>query len=165
MRVERIVMVTIVCLGLVVAPGTVLVFAHGDEHTISHGQPHSLGPAPPNKRYDTPTAPPRITRKQAIMDARTSIVGGQVERAKRIDANYVLFSDDAYHIADSAGHPHLAFQRTPAWIIVLSGVNFSTRGGSRPHPGQPAKTIQYAHEFNIVINAETGDYMEAFSSR
>ncbi len=116
--------------------------------------------APPGKRYTAPDSPPALTREQAIQAARASPFGRLVDHAPAIDAYYVLFSDDAYYLP---GQARPAFQQTPAWIIVLGGIDMPRRSGPRPRQGQATRPLQYAHELSIVLDARTGAYMQAFS--
>lgn len=128
------------------ALGSVLVAAQGG----------GRGPEIAGVRYDTPTAPPRITREQAIQAAKDHLGSELTAQSTQIQTRHVLFSDDHYYTQDSAGQKHYHFQKVPAWIVTFEGLPL-------PSHGKRGSAVTFNHEAHVVINAETGEYMEMFS--
>lgn len=118
-----------------------------------------------NLRYDPPTSPPKITQEEAIALVKSRLVPAVVSQATSITARYVLVSNDGYFREDAQGVRHYFYQRIPAWVVTLRGVNISAHAGPAPRPGQPAPPLQYDHEWNVVIDAQTGAPIENFSNR
>lgn len=107
-------------------------------------------------RYETATVPAKVTSDQAIAAAKSWLGAVLTSQATNISTQYVLFSDDQYYSTDTQGVKQFKFQRVPAWIVTFTGVTVSSRGPV----GQPT---QFNHELHVVINAETGEYMESYS--
>jgi hypothetical protein len=124
--------------------------------SVSTLVPEAVGLQRLGIRYETPTAASKITREQAIQAASAWLGSYWASHASQVSAQYVLFSDDEYTAIDAPGRQYLRFQRVPAWVVTFEGLSLPSRGP----PTQPAV---YSHEEHIVIDAETGIYMEAFS--
>ncbi len=119
-------------------------------------QLNDAGPASIGIRYGSPSSPPKITQQQAIQLATTRLGLPLANQATHINALYVLFSDDQYYSTDAKGQKSYFFQNVPAWVVTFQGVNFASSGRG------PAR---FNHEVNVVINAQTGEYMELFTYR
>jgi hypothetical protein len=118
-------------------------------------QPGNDGPASLGIHYGAPTTLPKVLQNQAIQAARAWIGSALASQATQITAQYVLFSNDEYYSTDAQGQKHYFFQNVPAWVVSFEGLMLARHG----------RTVRYNHEENVVINAMTGEYMEAFSYR
>lgn len=105
-----------------------------------------------------------ISETSAIALAKkNAAVGVDVEQVK-IKAQLVDFSDDARGTADKIGDDDsvkLDYQHVSAWVVTFCGLNVPIivpLGAS----DKMAKDVA-THEWNVVINAKTGEYMEEFS--
>lgn len=110
-------------------------------------------------RFDTPITAAIVSRDQAIQAAMAWLGPYLTAQASQVSAQFVSFSDDQYADVDAAGQSHPKFQQIPAWVIVFEGMNIPPRGGRR------AANLPPHTEMHVVINAETGEYMEAFTYR
>ena len=119
-------------------------------------QLNNAGPESIGIRYGSPSSPPKITQQQAIQLATTRLGLPLAHQATHIHALYVLFSDNQYYSTDANGQKNYFFQNVPAWVVTFQGVNFANSGRG------PAR---FNHEVNVVINAQTGEYMELFTYR
>ncbi len=128
-------------------------------------QLNNAGPASIGIRYGSPSSPPKITQQQAIQLATTWLGLPLAHQATHIHALYVLFSDDQYYSTDARGQKNYLYENVPAWVVILEGLNLPGSGGGRPAHGSNQNTIKYNHEMNVVINAQSGEYMEAFTYR
>jgi hypothetical protein len=117
--------------------------------------------------YTAPStaASPKITMEQAIQVANKNSFVTVDGASTVIRARYVIFSDDVRGTADKIGDDasvRLNYQNVPAWVVTYCGLSIPPAF----RRGVPTPTkINYAHEWNVVINAETGEYMEEFSFR
>lgn len=108
---------------------------------------------------------PKVTMDQAIEIASKNAFVVVDTPSTTTTARYVSFSDNVRGTADKIGDDdsvRLDFQNVPAWVVTFCGLDIPPhlrRGGVRP-----AK-VNNAHEWNVVINAETGEYMEEYSFR
>jgi hypothetical protein len=82
--------------------------------------------------------------------------GGILNPGVQIAARYGIFSNDVYAKVTPDGTSTLMFQDRPAWIISFFGPGISIRSRG---PG----TFQPHHTENVVIDAQTGEWMESFS--
>lgn len=152
-------------LALAAAPaGLVAALALGQVLVRASGDPFPQ-PGFHNLRYDPPTSPPKITQDEAIAIVRARAAPAAAKQATSITALYVLFSNDGDYREDAQGVRHYEFQRRPAWVVTLHGVNIPSKGGRRPRHGEQAAPPSYFHEWNVVIDAETGAYLESFANR
>lgn len=110
--------------------------------------------------------PPKISQAAAIQLAQENAAIPLDNQQVKTVAQYVLFSDDARGTADKIGDDDsvkLAYQNVPAWVVTFCGVNVSP-----PIPfnlrNQPIAKAAL-HDWYVVINAETGEYMEEFAFR
>lgn len=110
---------------------------------------------------------PKINKAVAVELAKAN-AAVPVTAARATKAQYVLFSDDARGTADKIGDDDtvkLAYQNVPAWVVTFCGVHvpvfipFDVNDVRIKGLAAPPET----HEWNVVINAETGEYMEEFS--
>jgi hypothetical protein len=112
-----------------------------------------LGPTNIGIRYEIPNVAPVITETQAIQAARER-KPGLADQATSIEARYFLFSDDGYFEKDATGQQYRPWQQIPAWVVTFKGVILPSRGDDPDAVN---------HGVNIVINAQTGEYMQLFS--
>jgi hypothetical protein len=84
----------------------------------------------------------------------------------RVVAKYILFTDDSRgkEKPDSEDIT-LAFQNVPAWVITFCGQAIPPFSGKHEAKRSDITPIPPSTEWNVVINAETGEYMEEFSFR
>lgn len=124
-----------------------------------------------NIRYDLPGAnvPARVTSTQAIQIATNHAFVRSQLPAPLVKTQYVLYSNDNRGVAptigdDDAADQHLVYQSVPAWIVTFCGV--VTYPHTRPvAAGSGGVSIPQRNEWNVVINAQTGAFMEEFSIR
>lgn len=111
---------------------------------IVHIATHPLDdvPAYPGNRYDTPVSPPMVTQGQAIVRARLR-VGARATQVTAIFAHYVLYTNVTY-------------ERLPVWVVTFEGIAQASHGRG---------PTRFHHELNVVIDARTGQDLEAFSQR
>lgn len=106
---------------------------------------------------------PKITEAAALQLAKAN-AAVPVNAAQITKAQYVLFSDDARGTADKIGDDDsvkLAYQNVPAWVVTFCGVHVPIDVPFALRDKVPADA--HTNEWNVVINAETGEYMEEFS--
>ena len=104
--------------------------------------------------YQECTTPPGISKEQAIAAAK-SWWPVQFEQATQVEAKYVLYSvDEEMSTGKNSLRP---YQNVPAWVVTLRGLSMMGHG---PGPGGLVNT-----ELNVVVDAQTGECMEAFSYR
>ena len=109
---------------------------------------------------------PLITSAQAI-DIATQMFADQVVDARSVDAVYGLFTDSDFGpVVGEEGVVTPRFVRVPVWIVTFRGLSIEPIGrfvpGTDPLPGRPSAVNT---EFNVVVNALTSEYMEAFTYR
>ncbi len=107
------------------------------------------------KRYGVPGpgVQPAISRERALELAR-EWSPALAAQATSISAQFVLFSDDRYGAEDEYGNKLTPiYQNVPAWVVTFNGVQI-------PSMMPP---LSYNSEMNVVFNATTGEYLEAFS--
>jgi|SRR5581483_7720921 hypothetical protein len=101
----------------------------------------------------------QIARKDAFITVDTPVT--------EIRARHVIFSDNVRGKAIKIGNDEDAsvrpdYQNVSAWGVTFCGLSIPPAF----RRGVPTPTvINYAHEWNVVINAETGAYMEEYSFR
>ncbi len=161
--------------GGMLAGSAILVTIHtpfSEPISVLTRTPHDEGGGPD---YSLPTKPPKITRQQAIDAARKTGLVPPDARPDRV--NYVLasFPDPAHHTHELkvAGildkYPN-GFTNIPVWIVTFRGLNMPalgnfalfatpTPGSATPHP------LPVNHELNLIISADTGVCMGAFTYR
>lgn len=99
-------------------------------------------PAYPGNRYDTPVSPPMVTQGQAIVRARLR-VGAMATHVAAVFAHYVLYTNVTY-------------ERLPVWVVTFEGITQASHGRG---------PTRFHHELNVVIDARTGQDLDAFSER
>jgi hypothetical protein len=133
----------------------------------------SCGDTPPDtahKHYASTKGltPPAVTREQAIQIA-TKNAAVPVAKASEIKARYVLFSDNDMGEDTSIGDDfsvRLFYQNVPAWVVTFCGLDIPGQGPSRFwHENHKDAPMPSNHEWNVVLDAKTGDYIEEFAFR
>lgn len=113
------------------------------------------------------SAPP-ISQSAAVQTA-TANSSVDVSGAEITNAQFVSFSDDARGKANSIGDDDsivLDYQNVPAWVVTFCGVHppmFLPFDSNDPRMTS-LRTAQ-THEWNVVVNAQTGTVMEEYSIR
>jgi hypothetical protein len=135
--------------------------AYQDTNSCGGNAPTGMG-----IRYASPdnATQPKITKEQAIDIASKDTFVVATGPAPVVATHFVLYSNDIKGIAavpgdDDDADEHLLYQNVPAWVITFCGVNVPMPGGQ---PTESRRNTLQAHEWNYVINAETGAYIEEF---
>lgn len=111
------------------------------------------------KRFETPITPSLVMQDRAIQAATSDIGQTMASQASRTVTQYVLFSDDNYYKQDpSTGQKTYFYQRLPVWIVTFEGLNI-------PSQGRPDSPTTYNHEYNVVVDATTGQAIQEFTYR
>ena len=100
----------------------------------------------------------KLSREEAIDKAQEA--GAPVQEATTVFAELGYLSDPSLETAAANGQkvdPSL-LDHPLVWIISCEGVDI-------PSSGPPESTHTVAHEYNVVINAITGDYLMGFVYR
>jgi hypothetical protein len=131
--------------------------------TCSDAQPDEL-----DIHYAAPPAGviPVITVEQAIESAKKYADFADFKRPVDINAQYVLFSDNVRGGATVAGDDDtvtLDFQNVPAWVITFCGLSIPAHGTERI--AKAGHVLPNHTEWNVVVNAQTGAYMEEYTFR
>lgn len=111
------------------------------------------------------TSAPQVTLQQAITAAKKT-ASFSIENASAVNAKYVLFSDDAIGVAQTPGDDNtvvLSYQNVPAWVVTFCGLDIPAVGPRMPQQLRKTRTIPMNHEWNVVINANTGESIEEFT--
>ena len=100
----------------------------------------------------------KVPKEEAIAKAQES--GAPVQEASAIFAELGYFSDLSLETAATSGEKanRSSLVHPLVWIISCEGVHI-------PSSGPPESTHTVAHEYNVVINAMTGDYIMGFVYR
>ncbi len=98
----------------------------------------------------------KISKQEAIAKAQES--GAPVQEATAIFTALGYLSDPSLDIAKANGEvvDSSLLAHPLVWIISYEGVDIPSAGG----PNTPRST---SHEYNVVIDATTGDYIMAFT--
>lgn len=112
------------------------------------------------------SAPPKISETQAIEIATKNISVPLNSASPQVVAKYTLFTDDNRGTEKPDNEEvALAFQNVPAWVITFCGQVIPPFSGKHETKRADITPIPPSTEWNVVINAETGEYMEEFSFR
>ena len=116
-----------------------------------------------------------LSSDQAL-DAAKSMAPGGYSRATAIELQLVLFTDtDARSVVPASGgdgvvsEGPLLYSRVPAWIVSIEGICVPYHGpvvGSDATPlpaGQVLRPTCAGSELNLVIDANSGEVIQAFS--
>lgn len=116
-----------------------------------------------------PPAPgiePLITAEQAISISRDEFAS-QVVEASAVSTAFGLFTDSDYGPDNgAAGTASPYYTQVPAWIVTFENAFIPVYGGSLPGREAPPLHLSspISHgQLNVVIHAETGEYLEAFA--
>lgn len=167
MRIERI---TILVILIMTIPVVFSLYWLSPKSVAQTGG--NCGDAPPDTldmHYAVPAkaASLKITMEQAIDIATKNAFINVDTPTTVIRARYVMFSDNVRGKAIKIGDDEDAsvrpdYQNVPAWVVTFCGLSIPPAF----RRGVPTPTVfNYAHEWNVVINAETGEYMEEYSFR
>ncbi len=111
---------------------------------------------------DTATAAASVSQDQAVAAATSWLaLPDNVQAAARIETRLVRFTNENWYSQDAAGIKHYQLWQVPAWVVSTSGIDIPSRGGL---PGRNNQ-VSYNHEMNVVIDARTGQYLQAFTYR
>jgi len=167
MRVKRLFSPVISIALIVLAFGAGIVLTRGGTQTAnavalcSDALPDEIG-----MHYEpAPLVPALISIDQAIQIAKENASINVSSTSTLVKAQYVLFSDNSRGRAATIGDDDsiiLDYQNVPAWVVTFCGLSIApiTRAG-----GTHNLNMNYAHEWNVAVNAQTGEYMEEFSFR
>jgi hypothetical protein len=103
-----------------------------------------------------PVTEPTISAESAV-DLALQYAGALANNAQDASVQYVLFTDSQRGELITDGSLRLEFENVAAWIVRFRGVPQPVFGGLGA-----ARGVQ-AQELNVVISAETGEYLEMFS--
>jgi hypothetical protein len=84
-----------------------------------------------------------------------------IQASAHIETQLVLFTNENRYRPDSSGNKQYVSWQVPAWVVTVSGIDIPMRGGVRGRQNQ----IRVNHEMNVVIDARTGQYLQAFTYR
>lgn len=119
------------------------VNGYGLPSDIAHGQVH----------LEAAGIAATVAEATAISLAEQS-AGGLASSASAISAQHVFFSDNVRGQEQADGSVKLFYVNRDVWLVRFVGVPQPVLGPGNPPP---------ALELNVVIDAKTGQYLEAFS--
>ncbi len=126
----------------------------------------------PDMHFAPATSPPKIVREQAIQIALKEL---PVDTSKiQVSARYVLMTYDSPELykgnLEAAGlldaHPE-GWKDLPVWIVSYEGLRRPV-GELEPRvlkPGATPRIVPVQREENVIISAENGSYLGAYSFR
>jgi hypothetical protein len=79
------------------------------------------------------------------------------DQASRVEAKLYLFSDSHYGPIDDKGQVTPLYQNKLVWVVTYTGAVYSS--------GPVGAKRQINTEYNVVIDAVTGEYLEGFTYR
>ena len=101
-----------------------------------------------------PSAPASLQASQAATTAASEFNIDLSQHA--YTTRYGSFTDTSYHRLVNGVYASVG--TLDAWVVTVQGINFPMSCASAPPPGQ---TCPVAHTMEIVIDDETGTYLEA----
>jgi hypothetical protein len=104
---------------------------------------------------------PQVSQAAAIAAAERW-GGGLSDRATTVTTQFVLFSDDHNYTELPSGEK---IRDVPAWLITFEGLEMRAFGGCFPYGCSDEERLRFNTELNVVIDARTGDLVEAFAYR
>jgi len=100
-----------------------------------------------------------ITDEEAVTKAMAQSLGavdGQLSPGVQVAARFGAFSDDVFAKGGPGAPMQLLYQNRPAWIVTFFGPGLTI-----PLDGPDPLAVH--HEQNVVIDADTGDYLMGYS--
>lgn len=117
--------------------------------------------------YSTPSTAPAITEAEAIAIAQQAFAAEPASAGASVlvEARYVLFTEAA-----PPEHPEnlAVLTNVPAWVVTFKNVKVPTSGGPRyraEEQAQIAPPVCENTEWNVVIDAQTGEVLRGFTYR
>jgi hypothetical protein len=107
---------------------------------------------------------PRVSQAAAITAADTW-GEGLSDRATTVTAQFVLFSDDHNFTELPSGEKIYHIRNVPAWLITFEGLELQAFGDCFPYGCSDDEPLPFNTELNVVIDARTGAFVEAFDYR
>ena len=144
---------------------------------VAAGEPSSVGAVSP---YEAPMSLPDLgimfdeaAEEQPTVDASEAIQIAQkefenfVSEATSVATAFGLFTDTNYGPVDGEEGPVTpSFVKVPAWIVTFNGLKMEGAGGVPVDPKSPLPRESRPNtELNVVIDATTGEVIEAFTYR
>ena len=128
------------------------------------------GPTQIGIRYDpidAATAAASVSQDKAIAAALSWLaLPDNLQATAHVEARLVLFTDENRYRQDSSGNKQYVMWRVPAWVVTISGIDIPAHGGPpRRHSRHVDRQMTFNHEMNVVIDARTGQYLQAFTYR
>jgi hypothetical protein len=125
------------------------------------------GPTGIGIRYDpidAVSAAESVSQDKAIAAALSWLaLPANLQASARIETRLVLFTNENQYRLDSSGNKRYEVWRVPAWVVTISGIDIPSYGGvPRRHIH---RQMTFNHEMNVVIDARTGQYLQAFTYR
>ncbi len=90
---------------------------------------------------------------------------GLSDRATTVTAQFVLFSDEHNFTELPSGERIYHIRDVPAWLITFEGLQLRAWGDCFPNGCSDEELLRFNTELNVVIDARTGDFVEAFDYR
>lgn len=113
----------------------------------------------------------QLTESAALaMATQDTFVKDQLP-APEVKVQLVLYSNDVKGVATTPGNDeeadkNLLYQQVPAWIVTFCGVKvMPISRPALPDSSQYGKITLEWNQWNYVIDARTGKYIEEFASR
>ncbi len=154
--------------------------AHSTGAVLGAGGPTPVGadwitedpPARVGITFKPATAPAQIGRDKAIeiANGHALSMGGQAKGAA-IHARYVLMSNGKPEVGiDILQQKGLGYHKTftdiPVWVVSYEGLNMLGSHGTSPNGVEPTPGPQdYNHEQNVIVSAENGEILGAYTYR
>lgn len=152
-RIIRVVAVTALLVVLAAALSSVLAAPSGDDP--SPAQDPAEAEAPDSIRIAPADGSPSVAEAEALAAARDFAPYDAADNATSVTTQYVLFSKDDYYDVRPDGKRDYKYQDRPVWLVTYAGIYVPSHGGNPSH-----KT-----EFNVVVDAETGQALFGYSYR
>ena len=107
-------------------------------------------------RLGNPPATRPFISADAAVDLALQYAGELASDARDASVQYVLFTDQYRGVLSTDGSLLLEFEDVPGWVVRFRGVPQPIFGGLGATGGVQAQ------ELNVVIDANTGQYLEMF---
>jgi hypothetical protein len=123
------------------------------------------GPTQIGIRYDpidAATAAASVSQDTAVAAALNFLALPATQQASaHVETRLVLFTNENRYRLDSSGNKQYVLWQVPAWVVTISGLDIPMRGDIPHRQNQTT----FNHEMNVVIDARTGQYLQAFTYR